>query len=194
MLSQLSFALFIMKLVACVTLSPYLHLSNTNGMNITDMILQTQIKSLTVAFANIDLDEGQLSWGLNIINEARTIGGKDFQIRLSFGGAVAHSQMETAFFWTDPTIIQKAYQKVIDLVKPNAIDFDIEQKDEWTFDENVVHRRSQAIAQLRIQNNNIPITFTVSSNHMNGLSPLGKCVVQSAIDYGIKFGTLLVII
>ncbi|KAI8894926.1 hypothetical protein BC833DRAFT_623489, partial [Globomyces pollinis-pini] len=80
--------------------------------------------------------------------------------------------------------VQSSYQKVIDGVKPNSLDFDIENAANT---DAINKKRAVAVAALQRANNNIPVSFTLAVNAGTGLDASGRSVVTNALQNNIDF-------
>ncbi|GII63202.1 hypothetical protein Skr01_32870 [Sphaerisporangium krabiense] len=165
--------------------APYLYMGSGNPPNPGTVMVNTGIKSFTMAY--IQATGGcnpawdglrPLTGGIDAsaINTIRSMGGS---VGISFGG---WSGDKLGPYCPNPPAFAQAVQKVIDALHPAVVDFDIENADEFE-NYTVQDRILNGLKIVRQNNPNVKITITIPTLR-TGLNPAGIRLVNQAKALG----------
>jgi chitinase len=164
--------------------APFCDVNLWPTFDVTKTMDKTGTNWYTLAFITADLS-GNPAWGSSVKLDDRFYGdtidylrSKGGDIIISFGGA---SGQELALMTTDVGLLQKKYQRVIDMYAPRWVDFDIEGG--AILDNNSVIRRSQAVAGLVAANPGLRTSVTLPASP-SGLLSEGVELLKTAAKYG----------
>ena len=151
------------------------------------------IKNFALAFVVSPDGDCKARWGnydaytmdnktLNLVSKIRNIHQKGGRAMVSFGGIGAYNDLADSCKTVDD--LAAVYQGVIDTTKVKMIDFDIEGHN--THNDVAVVRRSKALFKIQEANPDVQISYTLAVMP-TGLVHSGLKIVQAAIDAGVKF-------
>ena len=151
------------------------------------------IKNFALAFVVSPNGDCKARWGnydaytmdnktLNLVSKIRNIHQKGGRAMVSFGGIGAYNDLADSCKTVDD--LAAVYQGVIDTTKVKMIDFDIEGHN--THNDVAVVRRSKALKKIQDANPDVQISYTLAVMP-TGLVHSGLKIVQAAIDAGVKF-------
>jgi hypothetical protein len=170
--------------------APYVYMARYPVHQLATTAEATGVRYFTLAFI-LGNGECEASWsGIMPIDTAyihnflvpdlaalRAMGGDAI---IAFGGA---GGFELAQVCTDVGSLVEQYQFVMDTYDISYLDFDIEGDD--IREPETIDRRSEAIAQLQADNEDMIVSFTLPVRP-TGLTDEGVAVLESAIEYGVQ--------
>jgi chitinase len=121
---------------------------------------------------------------LNLPKQIKEVLNNGGHVMVSFGGATALAN-ELANTCTTVATLADAYQSVIDSTGVKMLDFDIEGSN--SYNKVNILRRMKALKIIQDNNPDVEISFTLATMPTGLLATSGLMIVKTAIDQGVKF-------
>ena len=176
--------------------SPYIDMSLSKSQNLSQIVHESGISDLTLAFM-LNSGTDQVGWGGigTIQNDALPTGSsmhdqitaiqqEGVNVRISFGGAMGS---EPALQFSSADALTHAYQDVMDRYNVNYLDFDIEGGAMANSGAN--HMRDEALVALQLHNPDLHVSFTLPAMP-TGLTYEGINLITQAKQDGVKIDTV----
>jgi len=148
--------------------SPYIDMSLYKSQNLTQIVQESGVEDITLAFM-LNSGADQIGWGgmgtiqndglpagSSMLEQIEAVQQMGVNVRVSFGGAMGS---EPALQFSSADALADAYQSVIDRYHVNSLDFDIEGGAIANSAAN--HLRNEALLAVNEANPDLDISFTL---------------------------------